>query len=209
MLRSVDVAIILRSGAVFLLTQQTAISSGAIRAQWLLAIGLALPFISGISDSYSPPDSSVLLNRLPARWRADDGKILSLDSLKGQRIFVAMAYATCHRVCPTTMARLKDLQRDLDAQRISAVFLIVSYDPINDDAAAWRRYRTSHGLLRDNWHFLNGSVADTERLARMLGFAYWRDGDHVMHDYRFVALDRSGAERGVITSAHHDLRDLL
>lgn len=191
------------------MTQQAVISSVAARAQSLLFIGFALPLLCGAGGRYSPPDSTVLLNRLPVNWRADNGETLRLSSLKGQRIFVTMAYTTCHLICPTTMARLEDLQRDLDTREISAVILVVSYDPVNDDAAAWRRYRVGHHLLRDNWHFLNGTLPDTERLARTLGFEFWRDGDHVMHGFRIVALGRDGAERGVITSAHRNVEDLL
>ena len=68
---------------------------------------------------------------------------------------------------------------------------------------------SSHHLLRKNWYFLGGTLPDTERLARALGFEFWRDGDHVMHDFRIVALGRDGAERGVVTSAHRDVGNLL
>ncbi|MGC2030672.1 MAG: hypothetical protein WA642_11675 [Steroidobacteraceae bacterium] len=37
----------------------------------------------------------------------------------------------------------------------------------------------------------------------------WRDGEHVMHDYRIVALDRDGVQRGIIDSVHGDWRNLL
>ena len=150
-----------------------------------------------------------LLDALPPSWRGDHGETLSLPALKGRRIFVTMAYSSCHRICPMTMARLAEVQNDLDARHLSAEFLIVSYDPGNDDAGAWRRYRATHHLLRGNWHFLSGTPADTERLARALGFEFWRDGEHVMHDFRIVALDGDGAERGVIDSVHDDWQVLL
>jgi protein SCO1/2 len=157
------------------------------------------------------PDANALglLDRLPAEWRDDRNEQMKLTSLQGRRIFVTMAYATCHRICPLTMARLADVQRALDERGLSAEFLIVSYDPGNDDAAAWHRYRTSHGLLRNNWHFLIGTQHDTERLARVLGFEYWQDGDHVMHDFRIVALANDGTEKGVIDSVNGDWRGLL
>lgn len=135
--------------------------------------------------------------------------MLELQELRGQRIFITMAYSSCHRVCPMTMERLTELQQALDARGLSAEFLVVSYDPGNDDPRAWRRYRTDHQLLRDNWHFLSGTPADTERLARVLGFDFWRDGEHVMHDFRIVALDVDGAQHAVIDSAHDNWQDLL
>jgi cytochrome oxidase Cu insertion factor (SCO1/SenC/PrrC family) len=166
-----------------------------------------LPPVAG--SQVSGADATVLLNRLPANWRDDHGEQMKLATLQGRRIFVTMAYSTCHRICPLTLARLADLQRDLDVRGLSAEFLIVSYDPSNDDAAAWHRYRTSHGLLRGNWHFLVGTQPDTERLASILGFEYWRDGEHVMHDFRIVALADDGTQRGVIDSVHGDWQSLL
>ena len=186
---------------------------GRARVHCLLLLALALtpalPFPSAAGESIPPSDAAVLLDRLPPSWRSDRGDMLRLSTLHGQRVFLTMAYTSCHLVCPTTMTRLEQVQRELDIRGLSAAFIIVSYDPANDDAAAWRRYRASHGLLRDNWHFLSGTPADTERLARMLGFEFWRDGDHVMHDFRIVALGGDGAERGVIDSVHKDWQNLL
>ena len=179
------------------------------RAHCALWAALALPMLSGAAGYTAAPDSNVSLNRLPPSWRDDHGGMLQLQALQGQRIFVTMAYTSCHRVCPMTLARLADLQHELDARGLSAEFLVVSYDPSNDDSGAWRRYRTSHHLLRDNWHFLSGTPADTERLAQVLGFEFWRDGEHVMHDFRIVALDGDGAQHGFIDSAHGDWQKLL
>lgn len=175
----------------------------------LLALALALPFASSAGEPIAPAAAAALLDRLPPRWRDDRGETLRLSALHGQRIFVTMAYTSCHRICPMTMTRLGQVQREVDARGMSAEFIIVSYDPGNDDSAAWHRYRASHGLLRDNWHFLSGTPDDTERLARALGFEFWRDGEHVMHDYRIVALSGDGAQRGVIDSADGDWRNLL
>jgi len=56
---------------------------------------------------------------------------------------------------------------------------------------------------------LTGTPADTERLARLLGFEFWHYDEHVMHDYRIVALGDDGALRGAIDAGHGDWRDLL
>jgi cytochrome oxidase Cu insertion factor (SCO1/SenC/PrrC family) len=157
----------------------------------VLPLALALPFPSSAVEP-TAPSAAVLFDRLPPNWRDDRGETLQLASLHGQRIFVTMAYASCHRICPMTMTRLAEIQRELDARGMSGEFIIVSYDPDND-----------------NWHFLSGTSADTERLARALGFEFWRDGEHVMHDFRIVALGGDGAWRGAIDSAHGDWRDLL
>jgi protein SCO1 len=184
------------------------------RTRCAMLIALALPMLSGAASlsgaAGEPPPgaAATTLSRLPPSWRDDRGETLQLQALRGAPIFVTMAYTSCHRICPMTIARLEELQSDLDARGLSAEFLVVSYDPDNDGSNAWRQYRTRHHLLRDNWHFLSGTAADTERLARVLGFEFWRDGEHIMHDYRIVALDRDGAQRGIIDSIHRDWRNL-
>lgn len=190
-------------------TVGTVFHRARVRVRYFLLLALALPMLAVAGGPSSPPDGTRLLDRLPPNWRDDRGEVLRLPALQGRRLFIAMAYTSCHRFCPMTMVRLSELQRDLDALGISAEILIVSYDPGNDDPAAWHRYRVTHRLLRDNWHFLIGTVADTEQLASLLGFEFWRDGEHVMHDFRIVALDGDGSRRGVIDSAHDDVRNLL
>jgi protein SCO1/2 len=194
----------------------TALDSNRARAHCALflvltlpCVALTLPWTPAAGGPLAPAEHANLLDRLPQSWRDDHGQILRVPSLQGRRVFVTMAYTSCHLICPMTMQRLIDIQRDLDARGTNAEFLIVSYDPNNDDPVAWRRYRVSHGLFRDNWHFLSGTRSDTERLARLLNFEFWRDGDHVMHDFRIVALGSDGAWRGAIDSAHRDWQALL
>ncbi|HEY3655064.1 MAG TPA: SCO family protein [Steroidobacteraceae bacterium] len=193
---------------------RTAPAMHRARANCILLMALSLALLAdvgraGVGGQPAAPDTTALLNRLPPSWRDDHGEMLRLPTLMGQRIFVTMAYTSCHRICPMTMMRLDEIQRDLDTRGLTAEFLIVSYDPSNDDPAAWRRYRASHGLVRENWHFLSGTSGDTERLARRLGFEFWRDEEHVMHDFRIVALGDDGSWRGAIDSAHGDWQALL
>jgi cytochrome oxidase Cu insertion factor (SCO1/SenC/PrrC family) len=139
-------------------------------------------------------DSSVL-SQLPQTWRDDRGREIRLAGLAGRSVVVTMAYASCRRVCPGTIAHLQRLQSEMDADGKPAEFVIVGYDPSVDDPQAWRRYRESRGLTRENWHFLTGTPASTEQLARRLGFRFWKYDRHVLHDYRIVVLDEHGALR--------------
>jgi len=172
-------------------------------------MALTLPLLTGAGGLMASTDAIKLLDRLPPSWRDDRGETLRLADLDGHRIIVTMAFTSCHRICPVTMTRLSELQHDLDARGTSADFLIVSYDPRNDDPAAWHRYRVSHQLLRENWHFLTGTPADTRRLERLLGFETWNYDEHVIHDYRIVLLSDDGTLRGAVDSAHRDWRNLL
>jgi protein SCO1/2 len=129
---------------------------------------------------------------LPQSWLDDSGKPLTLADFAGQRVVLTMAYANCHRICPMTIEQLKQLQAALDSKGENAAFVVVGYDPSNEDPTTWRQYRRSHHLSRANWHFITGSVADTQRLARQLRFELWKYDEHVMHDSRVLVFDTQG-----------------
>jgi cytochrome oxidase Cu insertion factor (SCO1/SenC/PrrC family) len=134
-----------------------------------------------------------LLERLPQHWRDDQGRDTSIADFRGRWVVLTMAYTSCRLICPTTMARLQQLQRDLDSRGQFAEFVVIGYVPASDDPQAWRQYRRSRGLLRSNWHFLTGTPANTATLAGLLGFQYWKYDEHVMHEPRFVIVDERGA----------------
>ena len=137
--------------------------------------------------------SAPQLAGLPGGWRDDRGQPFDLRTLQGHAVVLTMAYATCHRVCPTTMRRLQQMQREFDRRGSSAEFLVIGYDPERDDAPAWRQYRETRHLTRSNWHFLTGTRTADEQTARQLGFEFWKYDEHIMHDTRILYFDERGA----------------
>lgn len=148
---------------------------------------------AGVSCADASTAAGARLDQLPQHWRDDAGRTLELATLGGRRVILTMAYASCHKFCPMTMASLRGMQRALDARGESAEIVIVGYDPANDPPDVWRQYRRTHHLERGNWHFLSGSREDTERLARSLGFDFWVYDEHVMHGSRVVIFDAASA----------------
>ena len=136
--------------------------------------------------------SATQLAELPPAWHDDRGQPFDLRTLQGHVVVLTMAYATCHRVCPITMRRLQQMQRDFDRRGTSAEFLVIGYDPDRDDAPAWHQYRETRHLTRSNWHFLIGTRAAVEQTARQLGFGFWKYDEHVMHDTRVLYFDEHG-----------------
>jgi cytochrome oxidase Cu insertion factor (SCO1/SenC/PrrC family) len=177
-----------------------------VRGRWLVVLSLLLLSTAGVHGAV--PVAFTLRDQLPHSWQADHGEMLHLDEFKGRRLVFTMAYSTCHRICPAAITRLGELQRDFDASATSAEFFVVSYDPANDDPATWRRYRKSHRLSRDNWHFLTGTPEATAQLARQLGFEFWNYDEHVIHDYRIVVLGADGALQAAIDATHPYLQEL-
>jgi len=149
----------------------------------------ALTLLTGICSA----QAGARLDLLPQSWRDDRGHELKLSELRGHRVILTMAYASCHYICPMTMDGLKRMQLALDARGERADIVVVGYDPQNDKPADWRQYRLNHRLDRDNWHFLSGPAEATEALARQLGFSFWKYDEHVMHESRALIFDSDGA----------------
>jgi protein SCO1/2 len=152
---------------------------------------------------------SVSLADLPQGWHDDRARDLPLTALLSHRVVLTMAYASCHRLCPTTMDDFKRMQSVVDARGEIVEFVIVGYDPKNDSPAVWHQYRLSRGLNRDNWHFLSGSQAATRQLAHQLGFPFWTYDEHVMHESRAVIFDTTGVQRAVLGSQNARWSDAL
>lgn len=149
------------------------------------------------------------LDELPQQWRDDQGRAWSFSGLQGQRVFLAMAYTSCHRTCPTTVNQLRQVQRLLDQHGEQASIVIVGLDPDHDDPASWRHYRSSHGLTRDNWHFLTGTAQQARQVAGALGVGFWTYDTHVMHDSRIVVFDKRGLPSATIDPAKADWSSLF
>lgn len=139
-----------------------------------------------------PAAGSVDVYALPDNWQLDDNTTSTLQRWRGHPALMTMAYSTCRQVCLRTIAVLSDLQKKLDAAGRPMEIIVVSYDPEHDTPAVWSRYRQAHHLDRSNWHFLSGGTAGTARIAQIFGINYWRDEEHIMHDFRIVELDAAG-----------------
>lgn len=164
-------------------------ATAALRASGALLLTLVLLVAAAPTALQA---AALRLSQLPSTWLDDRGQAFDLRSLQGHAVVLTMAYATCHRVCPTTMSRLQHLQQDFDRRGTSVEILVIGYDPDSDDAAAWHQYRSSRHLIRDNWHFLVGTRAAVEQIARQLGFDFWKYDQHVMHGARIVSFDEHG-----------------
>jgi cytochrome oxidase Cu insertion factor (SCO1/SenC/PrrC family) len=157
----------------------------------LIALLLLVVALPGVRPTRAYASATGLAG-LPPAWLDDRGQPFDLRTLQGHAVVLTMAYATCHRVCPMTMRRLEQMQRDFDRRGTRAEFLVIGYDPDRDDAAAWHQYRATRHLTRSNWHFLVGTRAAVEQTARQLGFEFWKYDEHVMHDTRVLYFDERG-----------------
>ena len=147
-----------------------------------------------------------------------DGKRRSLADFKGKVTLVFFGYTQCPDVCPTTLAELAAVKRELgkDGERLQGVF--VSVDPQRDTPQVLKAYV---GAFDPEFVALRGSDDETQAAARHFKVFFARvpgktEGsytmDHTAGTYVFDAQGRvrlfvrygSGAE-----ALRHDLKLLL
>ncbi len=147
-----------------------------------------------------------------------DGKPRQLSDFKGKVTLVFFGYTQCPDVCPTTLAELAAVKRELgaDGQRVQGVF--VSVDPERDTPEILKAYMASFG---PDFVALRGTPEETAAAARNFKVFYAKSAgktegsytmDHTAGTYVFDAEGKvrlfvrygSGAE-----ALRHDLKLLL
>jgi cytochrome oxidase Cu insertion factor (SCO1/SenC/PrrC family) len=156
------------------------------RHLWLTLLLLLSPMSVLSQEAVLAP-----LYQSPIKWTDDQGKPVSLSQWQGKQVIITMAYSTCRKTCPLTLAKLLQIQHVLDQRKLEAEIVVISYDPI-DTWQNWAEYRNAHNLHRNNWHFLIGSPENTKTVAQLLGMDYWLYDEHVMHNYTIVRLGPNG-----------------
>ena len=130
----------------------------------------------------------------PLTFRTDGGETVTLDHWKGRKVVLTMIFTSCQATCPLTMGKLVEIQKQFDREKITAHFVIVSFDPLRDTPEKMAKYRADTGHMNSNWTFLVGSEDDTRTLAMLMGIKYSRNpitGD-IMHDNKIVLLNGAG-----------------
>jgi len=147
-----------------------------------------------------------------------DGKPRQLSDFKGKVTLVFFGYTQCPDVCPTTLAELAAVKRELgkDGERVQGIF--VSVDPERDTPQILKAYMASFG---PDFIALRGSPEQTQVAAQAFKVFYAKSPgrtegsytmDHTAGTYVFDAQGKvrlfvrygSGAE-----ALRHDLKLLL
>lgn len=138
------------------------------------------------------PNKSIY--QLDSVWKNDDGKEVSLNSLKGRPQVVAMFFANCQFTCPMVVFQMKQLQAALPAGlRTNVGFTLVSFDSKNDTPAVLKNYRAQHELPSDTWTLLNGNPDAVLELADVLGVKFKQTaGGQFAHSNLITLLNAQG-----------------
>jgi protein SCO1/2 len=135
---------------------------------WLLvalaAVGLAALLIRG-PDTPKPSTSSVEIGG-PFTLTDSNGLPFSSTKLAGRPFAMFFGFTHCPDVCPTTLARLARLRRQLGKGEDSYAIVFVTVDPERDGPEEVGRYTA---LFNTPVIGLTGSPADIERVKRQFG----------------------------------------
>ena len=115
------------------------------------------------------PFTARSLYQLDATWINDTGAAVSLASLRGRPVVLAMFFASCEYACPVLVNDLKRLRAALpEALRERAQVVLVSFDTARDTPAALHAFR-ARMELDAHWTLLRGEEQSVQELAMLLG----------------------------------------
>ena len=128
-----------------------------------------------------------------------DGKSVSLDSLRGSAIVVTFIYTTCPmpEFCPLMDSNFGKIQAKLKEQNnlLKAHLLSVSFDPQIDTPAVLKKHATGLGADSRLWTFVTGDRDEIDKWASGFGVSISRamnDPRDITHNLRTAILDRQG-----------------
>ena len=140
-----------------------------------------------------------------------DGKSLSLASLRGKVAVVTFIYASCSDTCPLLTAKMVGIQKRLGGDFGSRVYFIsVTVDPERDTPEVLGRYARAHGANLGGWAFLTGSPAQIREVSRSYGiFVKKQERGDVDHTFLTSIIDADGILRVQYLGVRFDPKEML
>ncbi|HLX17255.1 MAG TPA: SCO family protein [Bradyrhizobium sp.] len=131
---------------------------------------------------------------LTSSWTNQDGKRVTLESLRGEPVVVAMGYTRCKDICPMIVADMVAIEdRAKEASLKGIRFAFFSLDSINDTPERLTAYANDHGLEPAHWTLFQGDEKAVRELAAVLGVRYRRDASGGFdHSAIITILDADG-----------------
>ena len=166
-------------------------------ALWLVVGVVALGIVVLIWRQSEPEQvSSTSLGTIggPFTLTGSDGKPFSSTRLNGKPAAIFFGFTHCPDVCPTTLARLARLRRDLGQGEDALSIVFISVDPERDTPAEVGNYMQLYDTPVVG---LTGTPAQIEQVKKQFG-VYSRKveqpggGYSVDHTASVILLDRNG-----------------
>lgn len=168
-----------------------------------VALSMVLPLLTG----FSWRDSTLVC---PTRGGLDGGKDhpahdftltdqndkpFHLSQLHGKVVFLFFGYTHCPDACPTTMARLSQVNKLLEKKADQVITVFVSVDPARDTTNVLKSYLAYFHM---NSIGLTGTKEEIDTVVKQYGARYEIQqsdsaaGYHIDHSTDLYLLDRKG-----------------
>jgi protein SCO1/2 len=149
---------------------------------------------------------------------SQDGKQVTLESLRGKVVAVSFIYTWCPDVCPMLTDKMARVQDALGADFGTKVaFVSITVDPERDTPKVLKDYATAFDANFAGWSFLTGDPAAVREVERGYGVVVLPAADgQVDHNLLTTLIDRHGLMRVQYLGYQfdeeefrHDLLDLV
>lgn len=129
-------------------------------------------------------------------FQNQDGKTVSLESLKGQVWVADFIFTNCKTICPPMTSHMAELQKQMEEENLQARIVSFSVDPENDTPEKLKKFAANYPLNFQNWDFLTGySQEEIEKFALKSFKSIVKkpeDEDQVIHQSSFYLVDQNG-----------------
>ena len=131
---------------------------------------------------------------LPFALHDQNGRLVTLRTLRGHVGVVTFLDAHCTSACPVTGRDLALTQRDLGGSRSPLMSVIIDVDPGKDTPAAERLFARKVGLT-DDWHWLSGTRRQLVQVWRVWGEYVKPQRRDIIHTAAVYLVDQRGFVR--------------
>ncbi len=124
-----------------------------------------------------------------------DGKTVSLESLRGRVVLVTAVYATCGFTCPMIMGQTKRSVGELDdRQRDGLSIVAITLDPEHDTPDVLAQMAKGQGISSPLYHLATGDPKTVNGVLDGFSVARTRNPETGVIDHAnlFVLIDRTG-----------------
>ena len=187
-----------------------------------LVLGVVLAACGSSAPAAPPPSQGLVLDRPTPQnvsLTNQQGKAVSLGSLRGKIVVLAPFLSLCQDECPLVTGAYISLQRDLRAAGLAqrVVFVEATVDPGRDTVARLSAYQKEFGA---DWELWTGTSANVATFWKPFGVEYqtvpeeqppktdWFTGQPLTYDVDhtdgYILIDGAGRERFVDASAPNE-----
>ena len=129
---------------------------------------------------------------LPGEWRSQNGKVVTLASLRGRVTVLTMGFTRCKFACPRILGDMQRIEQALGREADKTSFVFLSIDPSHDTPEQMARTLSERRMNPARWTFLAAPDDVVQQTAVALDFKYQLVEGLFSHSNLIVVLDENG-----------------